>query len=123
MPGVNDLIPTLKSRLLILKNDSNNKKDSLNNAEEFLDAKVGKRLQMATKIVKDIKDEKLTKSDAITFIKNIEKILKAKRKLTKTDQGRGGGFLAIEDIEKAISYANDESPSMKVILDHLALVL
>lgn len=93
------------------------------NAEDFLNAKVGKRLQMTSKIAKDIKDEKITKSDAISFIKNIEKIIKSNLKLKNAHNAKSGSLLAIEDLEKAISYAGDESPSIKVILDHLALVL
>jgi DNA polymerase III delta prime subunit len=123
MTSITDIIPTLKSRLMIGKILKEGKRDGLTDAEEFLGAKVGKRLQMTSKIVKNIKDEKITKSEAITFIKNIERVIKANWKLKKTDHGRGENILAIEDLEKAISYAGDESPSIKVILDHLALVL
>ncbi len=123
IPGVNDLIPTLKSRLMIIKNTKDKKSSLTEEAEKFLEANVSTRLKMTSKIIKDVKDEVITKSDAINFIKNLEKVIKVNWKLKKTDQGRGKNFLAIEDIEKAISYAGDESPSLKVILDHLALVL
>jgi len=122
LPGVSGLLTTLKSRMIIGLGE-NKKSDFILSAEEFLDAKVGKRLEISSKITKEIKDEKLTKSDAITFIKNLEQIIKADWKLKKSKNGRGDNLLAVEDIEKAISYAGDESPSMKVILDHLALVL
>ena len=75
------------------------------------------------KETKEIKDEKLTKSDVIIFLKNIEKVIKDSLKLKNAHNGRSGSLLAIEDIEKAISYANDESPSIKVILEHLAVTL
>jgi len=128
LPSATDLISTLKSRMMIVRGDnvlnkSNKFKDKAGDAEEFLSAKVGKRLTMASKISKDIKDEKLTKSDAITFLKNIEKVIKDSLKIKNAHNGRSGSLLAIEDIEKAISYANDESPSIKVILDHLAVTL
>lgn len=122
LPEISGIIPTLKSRIIVGKSAASNS-DSVLSAEDFLVAKVGKRLEIATKINKGIKDEKLTKSDAITFIKNLEHLIKADWKLKKSKNGRGDNLLAVEDIEKAISYANDESPSMKVILDHLALVL
>ena len=32
-------------------------------------------------------------------------------------------LMGIEDLERAISYAGDESPSIKVILEHLVVVL
>jgi DNA polymerase III delta prime subunit len=118
LPSATDLISTLKSRLIIVRGDnilnakSATGKYKAGDAEEFLSAKIGKRLTMIAKITKDIKDEILTKSDAINFLKNIEVLLKERKNL-----------LAIEDLEKAISYASDESPSMKVILEHLAVVL
>jgi len=122
LPSGTDLLPTLKSRMIFGRGE-NEKSDSVLSANDFLLAKTGKRLEIVSKIVKDIKDEKINKSDAITFIKNIEKVIKENWKLKKTDGGRSEHFLAIEDIEKAISYAGDESPSIRVILDHLALVL
>ena len=110
LPSDTGLISTLKSRLMIVKDGGVSEKE--NKALEFLKAKVGKRLTMITSLLKDIKDEKLNKSDAILFLKNIEKEMKERKNL-----------LAVEDLEKAISYANDESPSMKVILEHLAVIL
>jgi DNA polymerase III delta prime subunit len=129
LPSATDLISTLKSRLIIVRGENivgakdTKGKDKAGDAEEFLNAKIGKRLTMVTKIAKDIKDEILTKSDAITFLKNIEKVIKDGLKAKNAHNARSGSLLAIEDIEKAISYANDESPSIKVILDHLAVTL
>jgi DNA polymerase III delta prime subunit len=122
LPEATDLLSTFKSRLIISKL-SDGKIDSLQSAEEFLKAKIGERLEIISKITKDIKDEKKTKSDAINFIKNLEKVIKENRKLNKTKGGQDKSLLAVEDIEKAISYAGDESPSIRVILEHLALVL
>jgi DNA polymerase III delta prime subunit len=122
LPEATDLLSTFKSRLIISQL-SEKKADLLESAEEFLKAKIGKRLEIISKITKDIKDEKKTKSDAITFIKNIEKVIKENRRSNKSKGGQDKSLLAVEDIEKAISYAGDESPSIKVILEHLALVL
>jgi len=122
LPEATGLLATFKSRLIISRNINVNP-NSILSAEEFLDAKIGKRQNIISKIVKDIKEENLNKSDAILFIKDLEKVIKNNWKLKKVSDGRGKSLLAIEDVEKAISYANDESPSMKVILEHLALVL
>ena len=122
LPEATDLLPTFKSRLIIGK-IAEGKEDLFLQAEEFLKAKIGKRLEIINKITKDIKEEKKTKTDAINFIKNIEKSIKNNQKLNRAKGGRDQSFLAVEDIEKAISYAGDESPSVKVILEHLALVL
>jgi hypothetical protein len=121
LPGATDLLATLKSRMIFGKGGG--VIDSKLSALDFLNAKIGKRLEIVAKIVKDIKDEKATKSEAITFIKNLERVVKDNWKSKKTNSGRDAGLLAVEDLEKAISYASDESPSIKVILEHLALVL
>ncbi len=124
LPGVTNILPTLKSRLIFAKGGARAEEDGgLSQAEEFLGAKVGRRMQMITKIIKDLKDEKINKSNVITFIKNMEKVIKNSLKIRNAHNARGGGLLAVEDIEKAISYAGDESPSLKVILEHLAIVL
>jgi len=121
LPAISGLLATLRSRIIVGKGEG--KQEDVCNAEGFLQANIGKRLEIVAKIAKDIKDEKLTKTDAINFIKNLEKIIKENWKIKKHDDGRGRSILAVEDIEKAISYASDESPSIKVILEHLALVL
>ena len=59
--------------------------------------------------------------DAISFNNNTISTDITNANLILTGNGTGG--VVIEDLEKAISYANDESPSIKVILEHLALVL
>jgi hypothetical protein len=120
LPEATGLIPTLKSRLIFGKAGGD---DTESKAEDFLNAKVGKRMEIVAKIVKDIKDEKINKSDAIKFIKNLEKVIKSNHKSKKTHGSKDESLLVIEDLEKAVSYANDESPSIKVILEHLALVL
>jgi hypothetical protein len=53
----------------------------------------------------------------------MERVIKENLKLKNAHNARNGSLLAIEDIEKAISYANDESPSVRVILEHLAVTL
>ncbi len=120
LPEATDLLVTLKSRLIFGKGGGD---DAASQAEAFLGANAGKRLAMVAKIVKDMKDEKINKSDAIKFIKNLEKVIKHNHKSKKTHSGKDESLLVIEDLEKAVSYASDESPSIKVILEHLALVL
>ncbi len=104
------LLPTLKSRLISYYPISTKIED--NQSVVFLKGNLGKRLKITADLLKDLKDEKITKSEIIDFLKKVEKELKEKRNL-----------LGIEDLEKAISYSNDESPSIKVILEHLAVTL
>lgn len=125
MPEITGLLPTLRSRLIFGRTNKNTilSEDRDLDADIFLRAKIGKRLEMVNKIIKSIKEEKLTKSDVINFLKDIEKIIKDGLKIKNAHTARNGSLLAVEDIEKAISYVGDESPSVKVILEHLAVVL
>jgi DNA polymerase III delta prime subunit len=112
MPSDADLLPTLKSRLIVSKSETSAKNSSSLSAKKFLLVGVGERLNMITKVMKDIKDEKSVKADVIAFLKELDKSM-AKKK----------DHRAVTDIEKAISYASDESPSLRVILEHLAVTL
>jgi DNA polymerase III delta prime subunit len=111
LPADAELLPTLKSRLIFGSYGVEEKKQG---AEEFLSAKIGKRMDLVAKILKDIKDEKLTKADAISFVKNIEVVLSQEKKKDLS---------VIKELERAISYLNDEAPSIKVILEHLAITV
>ena len=120
LPSATNLLPTLRSRLIILNlNNPNKNTDGDSFAKKFLKSKVGDRLKITKKIIDDISDEKSNKADVIKFLKSLEKemhiLIKGKKLNIKSSR--------FEDIEKAISYLNDESASIKVILDHLALVL
>jgi hypothetical protein len=122
LPGVADLLPTLKSRLIIGQTTGEGQKN-VYNAKGFLESRVGKRLSLVAQIIKDIKDEKIRKFEAVSFVKDLEQTIKTKQKLHRAGGGRDENLLAIEDMEKAISYLNDESPSIKIILEHLAITL
>lgn len=120
LPSATNLLPTLRSRLIVFNIDNPVSDDNeVSVAKKFLKSKVGDRLKMTKKIIDDISDEKSNKADVIRFLKSLEKemhiLIKGKKLNIKNSR--------FEDIEKAISYLNDESASIKVILDHLALVL
>ncbi len=108
------LLPTLKSRLISwFERDNKNQIDTM--AADFINKSLSNRLKITTDLVKNLKEEKITKKEIIDFLKKIEICLY----LQKKDKN----FLAIEDLEKAIVYAGDESPSLKIILDYLAITI
>ncbi len=109
--GIN-LLPTLKSRLICQSFAESNLFTSL--AQKFLQSNIGERMEIINNLSKEIKDEKKVKADMISLMKEIENII-AKQKEKNIGQ--------IYDLEKAINYSNDESASVKMILEHLALVL
>ena len=107
-PQVN-LLPTLKSRLNIIK--FSEETDSAK-ALKFYKSSVGTRLKFVQNLLSDLKEEKISKIDILKFLKNLEQIM---------SQEKNKKYEAILDIEQAVSYLNDESPSIKTILEHLAL--
>lgn len=74
----------------------------------------------STDIAKLLKDEEGVRERVRDFLDGLEVVLyKALQKSKDTKQIREG----LEDIAKVRSYANDRSPSMKMLLEHLALAL
>ena len=75
---------------------------------------------IAKKMADDIADEKKTKADAVSFLNSVEKVLRekiGKRKFTPSEAE------AFEELIKFRGYLYDRAPSVKMILEHLALVL
>ncbi len=116
MPSSEGLLPTLKSRLFIIQSESENKWEA--EAKMFLSATKPKRLVLVKKMTEEISDEKKTKADAISFLNAVESVLKEKIGKLKSDDVK-----VFEELIKFRSYLGDQSPSVKMLLEHLALIL
>ncbi|HJN62624.1 MAG TPA: hypothetical protein QGH03_00085 [Candidatus Paceibacterota bacterium] len=112
IPSSEVLLPTLKSRLQIQKIIPKETKTSLGN--KFLKGSKKEKLN----IVREIVEEK-DKGQAIKLLDEIEVLFykKINIKNLKPDE-----ILFIETINKFRSYLNDRSPSLKMLLEHLALI-
>jgi hypothetical protein len=71
-------------------------------------------------ITKLLKDEDGLRERVREFLNALEQILYASLAKAKDKKEIA---VALEDIAKVRSYANDRSPSMKMLLEHLALAL
>ncbi|MDD5050764.1 MAG: hypothetical protein PHV93_03425 [Candidatus Pacebacteria bacterium] len=111
------LLSTLKSRLFIINTNGENKWEK--EAKEFLSSAKPKRLVSVKKMTDEISDEKKTKADAISFLNAVEAILKEKVGTLKSKEEAR----SFEELIKFRSYLGDQSPSVKMILEHLALIL
>lgn len=117
------LLPTLKSRLYIiptlrrqgLRKENEGKAFVKNFAQEFLDANIPKRIEL----LKDIIESK-DKNKAIRFLDDLETTLYNRRGST-SPIGEVEDNL-FEEIRKCRSYLNDRAPSVKMILEHIALI-
>ncbi|MDD4989002.1 MAG: hypothetical protein PHV42_01060 [Candidatus Pacebacteria bacterium] len=111
------LLSTLKSRLFIVNTQGENKWEG--EAKAFLSSPKPKRLDLVKKMAEEISDEKKTKADAISFLNAVESVLKEKVGILKSKEDTK----AFEELIKFRSYLGDQAPSVKMILEHLALIL
>ncbi len=116
MPSSEVLLPTLLSRLLIIqKSKDTDDLQVLKNAEDFLKFSKKEKIDFVDDLAKRISDEKVNKSDAQEFLTSLEIILYKKEGLKNPQR--------ITAVLKAKDYLNDRSPSIKQLLEYVALNL
>lgn len=110
-PNAETLLPTLRSRMLIISEPRSNLDSRLGStlAEEFLRSGKAKRLEL----LKDIIEEK-DKSAAISFLDNLERSLY--KELGDLN------LKLLSEIIKCKKYLNSRAPSVKMILEHVVLI-
>jgi DNA polymerase III delta prime subunit len=104
------LLPTLRSRMLILPRLSLGKNQKLIIVEEFLKSCKAKRLSLLKEII-----EEKDKFTAISFLNELEEWL--------YKQFGSKASKSLEEIIKGKKYLNGRAPSTKMILEHIALVV
>jgi DNA polymerase III delta prime subunit len=116
VPSAHVLLPTVKSRLLLIGHDSS----SENNAEEreaagkFLKMPAGKKLDHIKKLMDDISKEKKTRQDAISFLNAVEHEVYATGSVKDHER-------SLEAITFARKYIHDRAPSVKMLLEYMTL--
>lgn len=113
VPSVEVVIPTLRSRFVVI--DESGKRGEVSEETkkiclEFLKASLTKRMKTAEKLAKD-------KVGTAEFLNGLEILLRSPASKEKPD------FLALEAIQRAREFIFDRSPSVKMIMEHLALTL
>lgn len=126
MPSADGILPTLRSRFFIIPHESKHKTKKIHNekiisTKEFLENTSASRLAM----IKGIVEEK-DKDKALALLNGIEAELHAKfvasiATSSKVNLKQITGFL--EEISLAKQYLHDRSSSVKLILEHVALVV
>ncbi|MGB8815803.1 MAG: hypothetical protein WCC74_00995 [Minisyncoccia bacterium] len=129
-PSVRNLLPTLRSRMILIDIEKNEKiqnkadKNSLG-VKEFLSDSIAERLKKIKKLLDNISDEKDIsdregKIQAINFLNHLETEVYKQINIGKATKHE---LFILEEIEKSRSYASDPSSSLKILLEHLALVI
>jgi DNA polymerase III delta prime subunit len=135
VPAVHLLLPTVQSRLSFvdvgkagdlkgssglkksgarLNDEKKNLPESQVESKKFLSLDTAKRLEFVKKFVDDISKEKRTKRDAIDFLYAVQVHI-------RKEKGVKVGAKSLESTELALKYVNDRSPSLKMLLEYVAL--
>ena len=117
-PSAVIFLPTLKSRLMFVKllGVNGEKPDEASAAEKFLKAPLAGRLRISKKLADSVTDEEKSKAEVLSFLERVE------RRLYRNKSSRGVPA-ALEEVVKAKRLIFGRSPAVKMILEHIALVL
>ncbi len=117
IPSAHLLLPTVKSRLSLIQGSGSPQEtdaDLIKEAEAFVKANQTKRLDIVKALVDAISKEKKTKQDAIDFLNAVQEVI-------YKDKGAKEAKSVLEAIEVARNYLNDRAPSVKMLLEYVAL--
>lgn len=116
IPSLHLLLPTVKSRMFIVEGDKSGNSEYQKSADDFLNMKIPKRLEFVKKLTDEISKGKKSKSEMVSFLNSLEKAVYEKG-------GVKEGSEALKSISLAKKYAGDRSPSLKMLLEYVAMVV
>jgi DNA polymerase III delta prime subunit len=117
MPNADMLLPTLRSRLIVVQNENNEEGNvGKNFAQKFLKATPAERLIL----VADILEEK-DKAKTGELIDNL--IIELRKKKHGILEHTKNSTKLLNELLTLRSYSTDRSPSLKLILEHISLIV
>lgn len=122
MPSLGGLLPTLRSRVQVLKHDARRTMHETNPAEEFLKSSREKRTALIKKLTsgRDEEERRKFREQAIAIVNGIEAAAYASCEgQTFTTQKAA----LLSDIATLRGYLYDRSAPVRMILEHLSLVI
>lgn len=126
VPSARTLIPTVRSRMQIILAAGGDATVSeadaalVEDAKGFLKAPLAKRLDIVKKLMDEVSKEKRPKQDAIDLLGAIERELHVAASTGKT-AGIQKAAAGLEAVLLAEEYASDRAPSLKMLLEYVAL--
>jgi len=123
MPNISLLIDTIISRTQVVKLGQNISKEKRNLAIKFIKSNPKGRLETISQIIKENKDEdnsSVLRGYVVSFINEVEKVLYEEWKKNRMNRKLQ---LSLKEIEKNRDFLNIPGSSVKMILEHLALVI
>lgn len=123
IPDSSVLLDTILSRVHVIKiNDDSDNEDDLF-AENFLKLSASKRIDKIGEIIKEFKDEEGSgglRFKAISILNGIENIVYEEWKKDVSDEDKK---FILNEIKECREYLNTPGSSVKMILEHIALVI
>ncbi len=114
IPSIKRILPTILSRCRVIYFSGEKAASLAFGAGDFILLPIPKRLAVVKDILSDLEKEKISKSDVFSFI---QEVVKTKHSQIKNiEEFKSLGFSS-----KVASYALDQSSSVKLILEYLAL--
>lgn len=110
-PSASILLPTLRSRLQIIENEKGEHL-GIADAKKFLKLSTKEKIEFVDELAKEISDEEKEKSDAVEFLAALEIVLAENPEKNQK---------VLKAVLKARNYMNDRSPSIKQLLEFVAL--
>jgi hypothetical protein len=125
VPDSSLLLETILSRVHLIKNIENEDSNKLEEkiAKEFIDCTSSVRIEKIAEIIKEFKDNENSgglRYSAISLINGIEKNIYKK---WKEDVGDKNKQFVLEELKNCRDYLSTPGASVKMILEHLALVI
>jgi len=126
LPSLHLLLPTVKSRMMIVDTGDGSQKGSvagsafLADAEAFLKKPLPARLEYIKKLMEEIAKDKRPKQDAVELIAAIQGAIHGKVVL-KDAADLKEKAAALDATLLAGKYATDRAPSLKMLLEYVAL--
>lgn len=123
IPNADILLATLLSRVHILKIKKDENIIELKRSKEFVNANQEIRIDMITKIIKNHENDENSASlrdDALNLLNNIENII---YKIFLKDRNNKGIQFSLSEIQKCREFLSTQGASVKMILEHIALVI
>ncbi len=111
IPSASMLLPTLRSRLLVIEKETT-EHEGITEAKRFLKLSTKEKIDYVDDLAKRISDEEATKSEALNFLSALEATLALDPEKNQK---------ALKAILKSRDYMNDRSPSIKQLLEFVAL--
>lgn len=119
LPSVQSILPTLRSRVIVISHASRSEGISLDEAGLFIKATPKERLEMIKSLI-DEDDKGAMRAEARELL---ESVLMVKRATLDMRKSGAKDVSALENILRGLSYLSDRSSSPKLILEQIALTL